>query len=330
MPLTGNSASPFSFKRLLLLATFASPLLVEAGCTQQKPVDQRVVTVVTTDNSVDAAAGPQVTLILPGENPDITISLNPCKGETPGNVLGVSEQVEPPQRVTAFISKLSDPDPKVRACAARQLGYLGAAAKQALPHLIRLAREDEHKGVRWNASDALWEIGPETSSTIDERLAALKAQDAAVRLYAAFALGYYRPHPAREKEVVSALAAATKDQDAVVRWMAVRGLMRMGPSARSAMPTLVSILLDRKSPLRPFAAGALGNIGPSASAAAPAMLNVVYTTEDDTLYIWTAIALGKIGPSVLPLLAKDLKTNKTLRILGVLENIQARRSTARH
>ena len=255
------------------------------------------------------------------DDPDIMISLNPCKGETPGDVLGVSEQVETPRRVTAFTGKLRDPDPKVRACAARQLSYLGAEAKDALPHIIKRMREEEHDGVKVNLSDALWAIGPDTKSTVDEWLKALRDDDAEVRFYAAFALGYYRPHPARQDEVVGALAAATGDKDGGVCWMAVRGLMRMGPSAADAVPDLLAILLDEKSPLRNLAALALGNIGPQAEDAAPELLKVVYTTKDHMLYLSASIALGRIGPAVVPLLAKDLKTDKTLRILDVLKNL---------
>lgn len=89
---------------------------------------------------------------------DITISLNPCKDETPGDVLGVSEKGATPQSVTAFITKLRDPDPKARACAARQLGYFGAEAKDALPHIVKRMREEEHDGVSVNLSQALWAV----------------------------------------------------------------------------------------------------------------------------------------------------------------------------
>src|SRR6185295_1306955 len=67
----------------------------------------------------------------------VTLSLYPCKGEVPGNVLGVSEQWNDTDRVTAFVKKLGEADLKTRACAARQLGYLGPEAKDAVPHLIK-------------------------------------------------------------------------------------------------------------------------------------------------------------------------------------------------
>lgn len=252
---------------------------------------------------------------------ETTISLNPCKGETPGDVLGVSEQGEAPKRVAAFVGKLRDADPKARACAARQLGYMGAEARDALPHIIRRMGEEEHDGVGVNLSEALWAIGPDTRATADEWLESLRAEDAEVHFYAAFALGYYRPHPARQKQVVGALAAATRDEDGGVRWMAVRGLMRLGPGAADAVPDLLALMLDEKNPSRHLAALAIGNIGPQAEGAASELLKVLYTTQDFTLFTSASLALGRIGPAVVPLLAKDIKTDKALRALDVLQHL---------
>jgi HEAT repeat protein len=52
------------------------------------------------------------------------------------------------------------------------------------------------------------------------------------------------------------------------------------------------------------------------------LLKVVYTTRDYTLYTSATIALGRIGPAVVPLLAKDLKTDKALRVLDVLQHLK--------
>lgn len=252
---------------------------------------------------------------------EMDISLNPCKGETPGNVLGVSEQGETSKRVAGFVAKLRDADPKARACAARQLGYLGAEARDALPQLIRRLREEEHSGVGGNLSEALWAVGPDTRATPEEWLESARAGDAEVRLYAAFALGYYRPHPARQKRVVAALAAALRDKESDVRWMAVRGLMRLGPTAADAVPDLLAVLLDEQSKIRHLAAMALGNIGPAAELAAPELLKVYYATQDFTLYTSVSIALGRIGAPVVPLIEKDFKTKYALRAVDLLDSL---------
>jgi HEAT repeat protein len=317
-----HSNSSFPALRPAILAAVVSAAIVGAACVRDKPAGRDAAK--AGGNRAGASREVGVVVSVDGKTVDdleTTISLNPCKGETPGEVLGVSEQADAPRRVAAFVGKLRDAEPKARACAARQLGYLGAEARDALPHIIRRMREEEHDGVGVNLSEALWAIGPDTKAGVGEWLESLHADDAEVRLYAAFALGYYKPHPARQKEVVGALAAATRDKDGGVRWMAVRGLMRLGPSAVDAVPDLLAVLLDEKSSLRHLAALALGNVGPGAEAAAPELLKVLYNAKDYHLYSSASIALGRIGPAVVPLLAKDLKTNKTLRVLDVLEHL---------
>lgn len=234
-------------------------------------------------------------------------------------MLGVSEADEVSQRVDGFAAKLGDPDPKTRACAARQLGYLGPEAAAALPRLIRLMRDEEHRGVGINVSDALWAIGPGGGLNFDELSASLTSEDVYVRLYAAFALGYYKPHPGRAKQTARALADAAGDRDGVVRWTALKGLARIGPAAREALPTLVNVLTGEKHmPLLVQAALAVGNIGPEAESAAPVLLKVLYETKDFMVYTYVALALGRLGPEVLPLLARDMRRGKALHVLEVL------------
>lgn len=318
--------SSFFRIRPILLSTLIIAATAQTACAQSKPAGQDAGK--AGEPRVGISTERVVVVTADGKTADDTmVTLNPCKGETPGDVLGVSEQLETPRRVAAFIAKLRDPDPKTRACAARHLGYLGADAREALPHIIKRMREDEHDGVGVNLSEALWAIGPDTRATVEEWLESISAKDAEVRFYSAFALGYYRPHPARQRAVIDALAKATRDEDGGVRWMAVRGLMRLGRAAGAAgdageaIPALLLILRDEKNALRHLAALALGNFGPAAEDAAPELLRVFYAAQDFNLYTSARIGLGNIGPAIVPLLEKDLQTDKTLRVLDVLEQL---------
>ena len=257
----------------------------------------------------------------------LTINLYPCKGEEPGNVMGISEQWKVPERVAAFVKKLQEPDPKTRACAARQLGYLGPEAKDAVPHLIKLAHEEKNSGVWNHAEEALWAIGPgrpqptlkESKSSLAELVELSKAPDVYVRTYATFTLGYYKPI-ADQKVIVQALASAAKDQDGLVRWIALRGLARLGPIAQDAVPVLIETLKDEDKAMRSQATIVLARIGPNALEAVPALLYQLHHDKDYSLYYYAAIALGRIGPAILPLLEPEIKTDP-FRVLDVLEHM---------
>lgn len=61
--------------------------------------------------------------------------------------------------VAALIPMLDDPAPEVRRLAALSLGSCGGSARSAVPHLARLAENDDTPGVAMTARDALETIG---------------------------------------------------------------------------------------------------------------------------------------------------------------------------
>ena len=249
---------------------------------------------------------------------EINITLRPCQGQQPGNVLGVDGQATVAERVIRFTRKLRDADPMTRACAAKQLGDLGRQANNASPDLIKLLHDEENDGVRGNVADALWQTGPVEMPEVRELIELAKDPDVYVRLYASFALGYFTPQYSDQKKVVSALIAATKDQDNVVRWVAVKGLASLGSIARDAVPTLIQTLHDQRPPLRAQAITALGLMGADALEAVPALLDVLYDTNDYATQLRTAMSLARIGPEILPLLKSEINTDHSLHILEVL------------
>src|SRR6185295_17765320 len=95
---------------------------------------------------------------------------------------------------------------------------------------------------------------------------------------------------------------------------------RLGSIAKEAVPVLVQTLQAKDKPTRVQATIALGAIGPGAAEAVPALLDQLHHSEDHSEYYHAAIALGRIGPVVLPLLKPEIKTDP-FRVLDVLEHM---------
>src|SRR5690348_1173584 len=85
-----------------------------------------------------------------------------------------------------WMERLEDPDPAVRRQAARSLAAL--EAREAVPGLIT-ALKDKDTGVRADAAEALWSIGPAAKDAVPDLIAALRDKAPEVRLNAAGALG---------------------------------------------------------------------------------------------------------------------------------------------
>jgi HEAT repeat protein len=101
-----------------------------------------------------------------------------------------------------------------------------------------------------------------------------------------------------EGKGVAELEQMLRDPKPTVQAQGAYGLSRLGPEARSAVPSLVAAL-KKDSLVRQNAALALGQIGPDARAAVPALGDALGDSE------WAvrrqaAIALGHIGPDARP------------------------------
>ncbi len=68
-----------------------------------------------------------------------------------------AESVDPHVAVSQYVELLKHQDPQLRYYGARSLGQMGAAAKEAIPHLHQLL-EDEDEYVRRAAKEALRQI----------------------------------------------------------------------------------------------------------------------------------------------------------------------------
>lgn len=82
--------------------------------------------------------------------------------------------------VPALVDALQDPDPILRADAARGLARLGPMAKVAIPELI-VALSDPEERVRENAVRALGQIGPDAAAAVPALMETLRTADDADR-----------------------------------------------------------------------------------------------------------------------------------------------------
>ena len=112
--------------------------------------------------------------------------------------------------VPGLLLSLKSDEPAMRAGAARTLGEIGPAAKDAVPDLT-VALRDRDRDVRQNAAQALGNVGSAAQPAAAELSAALKDGQWQVRRAAAYALGRLGT-----RDVEPALKAARKDKNDAV------------------------------------------------------------------------------------------------------------------
>jgi HEAT repeat protein len=122
-----------------------------------------------------------------------------------------------PAAVTAIRTRLSDPDPAVRQCAA--IGLRLQPSTASLPELARALFDDDALVARL-AADALAAAGPDAIPLL---LSALHSDSRRARLEAARALAGMRHHGA-----IPALYAALEDPSPLVQHWAEQGLEALG------------------------------------------------------------------------------------------------------
>jgi HEAT repeat protein len=122
---------------------------------------------------------------------------------------------------------------------AEALGALGPAARDAVPALVRMAREGEIGIGSLEAARALARIDPETAGGLAEDL---RSADRVVRWRAASGLAAMEPPPA---SALPALVKALADPVDRVRWNAAQALGALGREGEPALEPLLSARRDR-------------------------------------------------------------------------------------
>ncbi|MBL8850459.1 MAG: HEAT repeat domain-containing protein [Planctomycetaceae bacterium] len=173
----------------------------------------------------------------------LTVVFAGCQGEDP---------------VAARIAELQGTDRESRIAAADALRELGEPAATAVPALTSVLG-DLHPGVRQSAARALGHMGDAGQSAVPPIEDLLDDPELSVRMAAAWSLREL--DPAGEKYVPVLIKAMREGEGGTI--VAVGNL---GPDGDWAVPTLTTLLQDRRPGVRRLAAEALGKIGPDAAA----------------------------------------------------------------
>jgi HEAT repeat protein len=207
-------------------------------------------------------------------------------------VLALSRQG--PDAVSKLLEALSSKNDIVRSVVLQVLGAMGAEAKKAVPHLMRLL---EDKGVRVRAMATLGDIGPDAREALPALLEVLKEGEP--------------PRPFVTDPRVTALEAISRISgpevagplllDAIQhgnsprRFSALGAVERMRPQPPNLVPALLAALTDKDKGVRRRAASLLGNLGAESRSAAPALLDLLHNDPDATVRQFAARALGLLG-----------------------------------
>lgn len=182
--------------------------------------------------------------------------------------------------------------------AARRLGLLGDAAREAVPNLVAVLKsEDEGDGqlddgqrirLREAVAGALGEIGEAASNVVEPLAVSMEDTSAKVRVAAAAALWKISRHPL----TLPTLIAVLNDDERIVRIKALDALAEMGVAAAAAESNVAGLLRDEDNEVRAKAAYVLWSSmrDPRAINALDEMLRA-----DNSGYERAAQSLDRIG-----------------------------------
>jgi serine/threonine-protein kinase len=168
-------------QELIPWSWLASVLFPESAGTTSPPGPE-----LAAPGSGPVADGPPVRGAAPLPTPSLAVS---PPSSLPGPLVTADSESTggPPPTVQSLLESLGDSDPDKRGQAAKTLGSLGGAAREAVPALT-VALKDREGLVRTEAARALGRIGPEAKSAVPALNAALKDREPLVAREAAEAL----------------------------------------------------------------------------------------------------------------------------------------------
>jgi HEAT repeat protein len=193
------------------------------------------------------------------------------------------------EAISALVKALCDRDGAVRLGAARFLGERPEGCREALPDLLRAAREDDDSDVRREALSSASDIAPDDPRVPIALVRALKEdEDPKVRAQAAYAFREVKPKP-KSEGVTAALVEALNDKDHRVRTQAAYALAKIADMETTTTSLFAAIRRGEGSAVavRPFA-GAFSSLG---AKAVPALCKAL-TDESANVRAGAVLALG--------------------------------------
>ncbi|MCF3597073.1 HEAT repeat domain-containing protein [Planktothrix agardhii 1032] len=210
--------------------------------------------------------------------------------------------------IDELIQQLSDSNYWVRWNAAEALGNLGSASETVIEALLN-ALSDSNHGVRYYAAEALGKLGNASGTVIEALLNALSDSDDEVRLNAAEALNDLGN---TSGTVIEALLNALSDSDDEVRQNAAEALGKLGKASETVIEALLNALSDSNGWVRRNAAWALSQLGNASETVIEALLPAL-SDRNDLVRRYAAEALGKLGkqsPKVKPLVVEWIQQHE--------------------
>lgn len=213
--------------------------------------------------------------------------------------------VRPPQMTNAddplpdLVRGLRNKNATERLRAAKDLGRLGWLAREALPALVVLLRDEDAK-VREGAAHAIGQMGPESLPTLSTMLG---HDDKYVRRNAIWAMGKLGP---MARPALGILCEALKDTDPRTASGAAQALGNLGADGADAVPALAEAMRGTNIVLCRLAAKALSQIG------TPALATLIAHLQHSDPFVRgeSALAIGWIGTaarSAVPFLANIVR-----------------------
>ena len=202
----------------------------------------------------------------------VSILKSPFYLSIEGEILTVLRQF-PAAAVTELTGLLNDPQPAIRAVAAKGLGSLQKQAIAAVPSLLQRLQDD--KDVQTAVIEALSEIRDGSDSVRDGLRSHLKGVEAQVRIAAARCLVDLGIDDGSAMEV---LAAELKSKIDGHRRTAALAIRRLEGRAEPMISSLIAALCDVDDDVRQTVTEALGQIG--SKEAVPALIAMLYDSSD--------------------------------------------------